>query len=144
MTSDNEAYFTYLKKESGDSDRKPIKIEPILPKEARYPSEQQMKEESIEPKDVKYSDQYPMKLECMSPKEAGYADQQPMKVDPAAEEAGYTDSQLMKRDPLSPERTDPLEVACSTKDEGLNTSSFGGNDVQIAHSSQDKTKTFLG
>ena len=143
LTSDNEAYFTYLKKKSGDSDRQPIKSEPILPKEARYPSEQQMKEESIEPKDVKYSDQYPMKLECMSPKEAGYADQQSMKVDPAAEEAGYTHSQLMKRDPLSPERTDPLEVACSTKDEGFNTSSFGGNDVQIAHSSQDKTKHFL-
>ena len=144
LTSDSEAYFTHLKKESGDSDRKPIKIELILPKEARYPSEQPMKEESIEPKDVKYSDQYPMKLECMSPKEAAYSDQQPIKVEPApAKEAGYTDSQPMKLDPLTPERTYPLEVACSTKDEGLNTSSFGGNDVQIAHSSQDKTKHFL-
>ena len=98
---------------------------------------------------------HPIKLEPLSPKEAGFFDQQPMKVEPATtKEAIYPHSPLMELDPSSPERTDnadyhqsmksnPLEVACSNEDEGLNTLNFRGIDVQIAHCSQDKTKHFL-
>ena len=137
------------------SDQHPVKLESIPPKEATFPDDQHMKDESIEPKDVKYSDQHPMKLEPLSPKEAGFYDQQPMKVEPATTKGAiYSDSPLMELDPSSPERTDnadyhqsiksnPLEVACSNEDEGLNTLNFRGNDVQIAHCSQDKTKHFL-
>ena len=69
-------------------------------------------------------------------------------------EAGYSDSPLMELGSSSPEGTDhsdyhqsmksnPLEATCSNEDEGLNTLNFKGNDVQMAHSSQDKIKHFL-